>query len=251
MKGRKIGIIVVILFIFVMAMIFVMMKLSDISSRSFLSKSRMDTEERVELLSQYDYMIYWIGECPEELQSSGANITVLAPENMNDSTMPVKWSSFHYTEYDEEGNLVKEVIPRDYPEKMLIVLNAGRALTEGEADVLNRCVVDNYIPLIVIGKPGIDDIRSRYLLVEKDYGFNDTMEFITGEGATDNTVSSEAVEKGGRDLTDEVLDRAIELFAIDLGPEPEVVGTVPSETSSEETEISETMMGTETEGSIS
>lgn len=251
MKGRKIGIIVVILFIFVMAMIFVMMKLSDISSRSFLSKSRMDTEERVELLSQYDYMIYWIGECPEELQSSGANITVLAPENMNDSTMPVKWSSFHYTEYDEEGNLVKEVIPRDYPEKMLIVLNAGRALTEGEADVLNRCVVDNYIPLIVIGKPGIDDIRSRYLLVEKDYGINDTMEFITGEGATDNTVSSEAVEKGGRDLTDEVLDRAIELFAIDLGPEPEVVGTVPSETSSEETEISETMMGTETEGSIS
>jgi len=247
MKGRKIGLIVVILFIFVMAMVFVMMRLSDISSRSFLSRSRMDTEERVQLLSEQDYMIYWIGECPQELQDSGANITVIAPEMMNDSTMPVKWSSYHYVEYDEEGNILQEVTPREYPEKMLIVLNSGRALTEGEADVLSRCVVENYIPLIVIGKPAIDDIRDRFLLVSKDYGINDTMEFINGEGYTDNTVSPEAVEKGGRDLADEVLDRAIELFAMDLRPGPEVVGTVPSETSSDESDITET----ETEGSMS
>ena len=251
MKGKKTGLIVIILLIFVMAMVFVMMRISDISSRSFLFRSKMDTEERIEALSEYDYMIYWIGECPSELTGSDANITVLAPENMNDSTMPVKWSSYHYTEYDEDGNLVKEVLPRDYPEKMLIVLNIGRALTEGEADVLNRCVVDNYIPMIVIGKPTIDDVRQRYYLVSRDYGLNDTMEFITGEGASDNTVSSRAVEAGGRELADEVLDRAIALFAMDLLPDPEVVGTVPDGSDISESYMEETTGSVaETEGSI-
>ena len=217
MKGKNAVVIVIVLAVFAIAMFFMMNMLKGLGSKRASEKSSEEINALAASFADKDMMIYMIGDCPEDLRLLGDKLTVMSPEDMNENNMPVKWSGTHFIEYDQWGSKVDEVTHRDYPENMLIILNISRPLTDGEADIISRCAVDNKIPLIIIGKDTIEDFRARVMLVKKNYGSFDSMEFIAGVGGEDMPLSASSVENGGRDLASEIMMFALDLFTTEDG----------------------------------
>ena len=164
------------------------------------------------LAAKDDLMIYWVGEFPPELSGIANVVTVISPDQINEEIMPIKSSTFKSTEYDEFGNVVKEIIPREYKDNMIIVLYNVSLVTDEQKDVILDCVAQNSVPVLAIGRSSIALIREILMYTPGDFAEYDSFYYRLGEGYKDHVLDNASMEAGGEKFALNLMDYLYELF---------------------------------------
>ena len=185
------------------------------------------------LSTKDDLMIYWIGTFPPELAGISGVVTVISPGDITEENMPIKYSSFKSTEYDEFGNVIKEIVPRDYKDNMIIIISNVGMLSEPEKDVILNCIAQNNVPVLAIGKSSITLIRRTLMYTDGVFEQDDSFYYKLGEGYKDHVLDNAAITAGGDEYALELYEYLYSLFYDDT----EEQETVVSETTLTETTI--------------
>ena len=164
------------------------------------------------LASKDDLMIYWIGTFPAELTEMSNVVTVIAPGEITEENMPVKSSTFKTTEYDEFGNVIKEIVPRNYKDNMLIVIYDVEMMSESEKDVILNCIAQNNVPVLAIGRNSITLIRQTLMYTDGTFEQNDSFYYKLGEGYRDHVLDNSAISAGGNDFALDLMNYIYSLF---------------------------------------
>lgn len=206
MNGRKTATVVAILLFVTGVIWFLMLQVNKIAEaqKELLKEAR--TSEAAARFDGEDLMIWFIGDPIPGLELLGDKMTVIAPEAVSSSNMPVRWSSVRSTEYDDNGRVMNEVIPRDYPDKMFVIVNTSYEFTPEQLEVLRNCAVDNDVPVFLIGEHAIDAFRRTLILVEKDYTEDSNMLFTSWNNAVDDPIDPEIVAGGGSEYAEAIMN---------------------------------------------
>ncbi|MCQ2503989.1 MAG: hypothetical protein MJ103_02025 [Saccharofermentans sp.] len=204
------------------------------------SKREADISSHAELLAglEGDYMVYYIGEPSAEVRAGIPNLTVLTPELINNVTMPIKWSDIHSIERDSSGNIINEVVPRDYPSYMLIYVGSDVSLTEEQLEIIRNCNCENDVPLIIEGEANINAYRAYIFMVHHDLGDHATTMFVPWSGPVDNIIPEETVTGDQAMFVNALIDvlisnaEQIDDYRIDSTVFIETESTIPPETES-------------------
>ena len=164
------------------------------------------------LTSRDDLMIYWIGAFPPELTGISDVVTVIMPGEITEENMPIKYSTFKSTEYDADGNIIKEVIPRDYKDNMIIIISDVGMLTDPEKDIILNCIAQNNVPVLAIGKSSITLIRRTLMYTDGVFEQNDSFYYKLGEGYKDHVLDNAAITAGGDEYALELYEYLYSLF---------------------------------------
>ncbi len=178
--------------------------------RNAVLKRQKDIEEKIASLNAMDLTIYWIGDVPEELESLKPKINIIKPDQIRNDNMPIKSTTFHITIKGEDGSK-KEIIPRDYSEFMLIVINTGSDLTDDANEVLRNCIVDNGVPVLCIGGKPCDTVGT-ILIHGAGYSSDYSMLYKLKEGYEEPYLDTKAVASGGIDLAEALCNKLCEYF---------------------------------------
>lgn len=192
-------------FIIAVAMIF-----NTSTRRESALKRQSAVEEKIKYLNSVDLTIYWIGDLPKELESLGQSVQVIKPEEISKDNMPIKSSTFHITVTDEAGNS-KEIIPRNYSEYMLIVINTGDGFSEGGKEIIRNCIVDNAVPVIGIGGNACNLIGG-ILIHGGGYTSDYSMFYRVKEGYEEPYFTADAVTAGGIGIAEEFTSKITAYF---------------------------------------
>ena len=205
MQGRNIALYIIILALTAAAILFMMYQTRRIDANLYNSQVEANTEELIADLDQLDYEIYWIGELPQYMDGIADHVTLLTAADANSDTLPVVEGTFGFNEYDETGALVSHTEQRDYASYMMIVVNTSEELTEETLSAIQDSVVENHVPILLIGDQNINAFRSYMILVEKDYEANSSLFFEISRYPEDNPLDPEAVGAGGHAYADALL----------------------------------------------
>ncbi|MBR5358257.1 MAG: hypothetical protein IK128_03485 [Clostridiales bacterium] len=183
------------------------------------------------LSTRDDLMIYWIGTFPPELAGISDVVTVINPGEITEENMPIKYSSFKSTEYDEFGNVVNEIVPRDYKDNMIIIISNVGMITDAEKDVLLNCIAQNNVPVLAIGRSSITLIRRTLMYTDGVFEQDDSFYYKLGEGYKDHVLDNAAITAGGDEYALELCEYLYSLFYDDA----EEIETTAAETTLTET----------------
>ena len=82
-------------------------KLKEMASRA----EQKEVDSQISLLTNLDLTIYWIGDVPSELSALSPVMSVISPGSVNSDNMPIKSSSFHVVDYNQNGDVTGEAVP--------------------------------------------------------------------------------------------------------------------------------------------
>ena len=135
MSRGKTGVLVLI-GLAAMFFIFIAMLFGSSTKRQAAINRITALNDRCDLIAEQDITIYWIGsELPSDLEHMAPAVSLLSYEGANRETLPIKTSSFHITEYNEDGDVIAEQVPREYPRYMMIVITGKQRPTPPSAAV--------------------------------------------------------------------------------------------------------------------
>lgn len=177
-----------------------------------VSKTNQVTFAAERLAAKEDLMIYWVGEFPPELSGIANVVTVISPDQISEDSMPIKYSTFKITVYDELGNVAEEIIPRDYKDNMIIVLYNVSLVTDEQKDVILDCIAQNSVPVLAIGRNSISLVREILMYTPGSFEQNDSFYYKLGEGYKDHVLDNASITAGGEDFAINVMDYIYELF---------------------------------------
>lgn len=246
MRKRNEGVVIAIIVIFAGIMFFLMARLSGNLEKVSQKNKQTQIQDMVTELSSLDYSVYWIGTPPSGLREMlGENLIVVPVDSINDDTMPVGTLLSTVTRTDKDGYSHREHSRNEYADLLLIVVNVGAELSSDDWEIIRKCVVDNSIPIELIGKNNIDDFRSVMLMPHKNYASDDVM-FYSVNGVDSVTLDKEEISKGGDDYNRALLTFITEVFKLPR-PTPVVVETAEHTDESDMNIIVETHYSDETE----
>ncbi|MBO4460362.1 MAG: hypothetical protein J5778_06880 [Clostridiales bacterium] len=226
-----------------MAFLAVIMINNNAQKRNAAGEKALELTENARILSERDITIYWLGEFPAELSPLQEKTVIVTPGSATSDVMPVKASSVSLIEYDKRGQVVSQVNARTYTSDLLIVINKVTTLTEDDIEVIRQCITANDVPIVIMGKDPIVNIRKAMYKITGSYDQYDSVFYVFDEGFDEHIIDNKITEEGGvayyRALTDYLLkyyeakDKAAE--------EAEATATTTEETTTaEETEESVT-----------
>jgi len=186
MKASKIVFFIIFVVLLSLGLIFLSNAIKNTFKISLRQMGQAAMNSASEKLEDFEFGIYWIGDCPEPVKNNVPEITFVPTDAINGDNMPIVWSDVEYTIYAEDGSVVEHVVPRDYPHNMLIVVNNVTDLSEDSLEVIRQCAVDNKVPVLLIGRDTISAFREYINWSPKDYESDDTMLFSVylDEGVT-------------------------------------------------------------------
>lgn len=167
---------------------------------------RAELEARLDDIASSDITIYWIGELPKELEHLSPVVKVIAPENVNKETIPVRGPAFHYEEYSPEGELISEETPRDYSRHMLIVITGNPEISDAGKEALLDAISKNGVPALGIGDEAAEVLGQIISYRRLKRGPGSSLYYCLGAGYKENPIPEEAVKAGGMDLAEAVPD---------------------------------------------
>lgn len=170
--------------------------------RNAALKRQGDLEEKITHLNSKDLTIYWVGSVPEEFESLKPKINVIKPGEVRNDNMPVKSSTFRISVKEEDGSK-KEIVPRDYSEYMILVINTGEGVTDDGKEVIRNCIVDNGVPVICIGGKACDMV-SAILIHGAGYSSDYSIFYKLNDGYEEPYLDAKAVSAGEMDLAEEL-----------------------------------------------
>jgi hypothetical protein len=211
------------IFVIVAAAAFVLLFVALMYNAASLQKQNINTANQVSdatarLAAKEDLMIYWIGDLPPELSGLANVVTVIPPEQISEENMPIKYSTFKITEYDENGDLKQEIIPRDYKENMIIILYNVTMLPDEQKEVILNCVAQNGVPVLAIGKSSISLIRETLMYTAGSFEENDSFYYKLDDGYKDHVLDNAAIASGGSEFAINLTDY---LYGMFYSEEPE------------------------------
>ena len=210
---RKRAYIVVIVAAAVLLLLFVGLMYNAASlKKQSVSKTNQVTYAAQKLAAKEDLMIYWIGDLPPELSGIANVVTVIAPDQISEDTMPIKYSTFKVTVYNEDGSVAKQVEPRDYKDNMIIILYNVSLFTDEQKDILLNCITENNVPMLAIGESSIAFIREALMYTPGSFEQNDSFYYKLDEGYKDHVLDNKAITAGGEDFALDLMDYLYELF---------------------------------------
>ena len=208
MSKGKTGLIVLTLFAAAF-FLFIAILFDSSTKRQDALDRKAELESRLTELSQLDLRIYWIGEPPSQLATLEPVISVVTPESASEDTLPVKGPSFHTTEYTPDGQVVSEDIPKEYPEKMLIVITGNPNLPEKGREALLDAVSKNGVPVLAIGDEASEFLSGVISYRRLHKGEGSSLYYCLGHGYKENPIKPDLVKAGGIDLAEAIPDRII------------------------------------------
>lgn len=170
--------------------------------RNAVLKREEAVEEKIKYLNSKDLTIYWIGTVPEELESLKEKINIIKPGEVRNDNMPVRTSSFRISVKEEDGSK-KEIVPRDYSEYMILVINTGDGITDDGKEVIRNCIADNDIPVICIGGEACNMVGT-LLIHGAGYSSDYSIFYKLSDGYEEPFLDAAAVTSGGMDLAEEL-----------------------------------------------
>ena len=202
---NKTGLIVLVLltasFFFFMALLFG----SNTQVKAGLER-KAELEARLDEIAESDITIYWIGELPKELEHLAPVVNIIAPENVNKETIPIKGPAFHFEEYSPEGVLISEETPREYSAHMLIVISGNPEFSDAGKEALLDAISKNGVPALGIGDEAAEALGQVISYRRLKRGPGSSLYYCLGAGYKENPISEEAVKAGGMDLAEAIPD---------------------------------------------
>ena len=212
MERKKVYIVVIVAAACLTLLMVVLMFNAASLQKQNINLTNQVTYASEKLAAKEDLMIYWVGDFPPEFAGIANVVTVIPPSQINEEIMPIKSSTFKSTEYDEYGNIVKEIIPREYKDNMIIVLYNVSLVTDEQKEVILNCVAQNGVPVLAIGKGSIALIREALMYTPGDFAEYDSFYYKLGEGYKDHVLDNESMETGGEKFALNLMDYLYELF---------------------------------------
>lgn len=216
MERNKASVIVIFLlagFFFIgIAMVF-----NTSARRSAVLSRQEEVDKKIEFLNSIDLTIYWIGEVPAELEKLKDSMVIIKPEDISKENMPVKSTTFHITITDPDDESGRptlpptEILPRDYSEYMLIVVNTADGFSEISDDILHNCIVDNGVPVLSIGGSASDHIGT-ILIHGAGYSSDYSMFYKLREGYNEPFLDKKSVSSGGLEFAEELTAKLSNYF---------------------------------------
>ena len=217
MNRSKTGLIVLTI-LAAMFFLFIAILFGSSSKRKDVIDRKAALDARLSAFAQMDITIYWIGEFPSELEVLAPVTQVIPPESASSENLPVKSTTFHTTERDEFGNIVKEDIPREYSRYMLIVISGNPVLSDSAKEALNNAVALNGVPVYAIGDEASDLVGSVLLYNRRKSGPGSSLFYSLSSRYKENPIPEDKVLAGGMDLAEslpEIIDLAIAQYPTD------------------------------------
>lgn len=174
--------------------------------------------DRLEAIVETDITIFWIGDVPEELSVLSPVIRVIPSESANKDNLPVKGPAFHTIEYNEDGQVVAEDIPKDYPRYMFIVISGMPNLSDSGKEALLDAVSQNGVPVLALGDAASETLCEILCYTRVHKGEGSSLYYCLGSGYKENPISQEYVIEGGMNLA-ETLPDVISLAMTDYKPQ--------------------------------
>lgn len=217
MNKSKAGLIVLVFltagFFFFLAMLF-----GSSTQRQAVIDRKAEVEANLDAIAESDITIYWIGELPQELEHLSPVVNVIAPGNITKETIPVRAHSFHFEEYNPDGVLVNEEIPREYSAHMMIVITGNPVISDDGKAALLDAISKNGVPVLAIGDEASEVLGEILSYRRFKRGPGSSLYYCLGAGYTENLIPVETVKAGGMDLA-EALPDAISLAVSDYIPQ--------------------------------
>ena len=201
-----------------MFFLFVAILFGSSTKRQGIIDRKEAVNAKLNAIAETDITIYWIGGFPSELEALSSVTNVISPENASTETLPVKSGNIHFTENDEHGNVVKEDIPRDYSEHMLIVITGNPEFSDSGKEALLDAITKNGVPVIALGDEAAGYLGSLLLHIRYKEGPGSSLYYCLGKGYKENPVPADKVSAGGMDLA-EVIPDIIDLANVDYAPQ--------------------------------
>ena len=217
MSKGKTGLIVLTL-LAVMFFLFIAILFGSSTKRQKNIDRKADIEAQLDVIAQMDITIYWIGEVPGELEHLMPVINVIPPETASFENLPAVNAKIPFQEYDSNGKLVDEVVPREYSENMLIVLTGNPVLSETGKEALLDSISKNGVPVIAIGDEAATYLAKILQRVRYHPGPGSSLYYCLGKGYKENLIPVEKVAAGGIDLA-EGIPVIIEISNADYVPQ--------------------------------
>lgn len=175
--------------------------------------------DRCDSIAEQDITIFWIGtEIPSDLEHMNPVITMLSYEGANRETLPIKTSSFHVTEYNEDGLVVDEHIPREYPRYMFIVITGNPVMSDSGKEALRDAITMNGVPVLAIGDEASEFVSGLLMYSRFKSGPNSSLYYCLGSGYKENPIPEDKVASGGFDLAEQIPD-LVSLAMTDFKPQ--------------------------------
>jgi hypothetical protein len=217
MSRGKTGLIVLTI-LAAMFFLFIAVLFGSSSKRQEVIDRKAALEEKLSAIAQMDITIYWIGEFPPELEVLAPVTQVIPPESASAENLPIKSTTFHTTERDEYGKIVKEDIPREYSRYMLIVVSGNPVLSDSGKEALNNAIAANGVPVYAIGDEASDLVGSILLYSRRKNGLGSSLFYSLSSRYKENPISEDIVQAGGMDLAEAlpgIIDLAIAQYPTD------------------------------------
>lgn len=209
MGRNKTGIIVLVLlagfFLIGIAMVF-----NTSVRRESALKHQSSINEKIEFLNSIDLTVYWVGGFPSEIENLRQSAKIIMPEAVSQDNMPIRSSTFRITIKEDNGG-TKEIVPREYSEYNLLVINTGSGFTDEGKEVIRNCIVDNDVPVLCIGKEACEFIGT-LLIHGSGYKAEHSIFYRRSEGYKEPFLDTKAVAAGGADLADALCSSICEYF---------------------------------------
>jgi len=177
-------------------------KLKEMASRA----EQKEVDSQISLLTNLDLTIYWIGDVPSELSALSPVMSVISPGSVNSDNMPIMSSSFHVVDYNQNGDVTGEAVPRDYSYSMIIVLYHVSGLSADEQSVLSDCISRNGVPVLAIGSDSIALVRSVLMYSQGSFAPDDSFYYHLGEGYKDYCIDNSSIKAGGVTAAKAIVD---------------------------------------------
>ena len=209
MSRGKTGLIVLTI-LAAMFFLFIAILFGSSSKRQGVIDRKAALDEKLSAYAQMDITIYWIGEFPVT--------QVIAPESVSSDNLPIKTSSIHVTERDEFGNVVKEEIPREYSQYMLIVISGNPVLSDSAKEALSNAVAKNGVPVFAIGNEASEIIGNILMYYRHKSGPGSSLFYSLSSRYKENPIPEDIIQAGGMDLAEampEIIDLAIAQYSAD------------------------------------
>lgn len=205
MSKGKTGLIVVV-FLAAMFFVFIAVLFGSSTKRQGAIDKKEELESKFDTILENDITVYWIGSVPSDFEYMSSVIKEIPPESVSASNLPVKGPSFHVTEYNSDGLIVNEQVPKEYSRYMLIVISGNPALSDSGKAALSDAVAQNGVPVLSVGDEASDLLCEILSYHRYKTGPGSSLYYCLGAGYKQNPLAEDAVKEGGFDLASAVAD---------------------------------------------
>ena len=231
MSRGKTGLIVLVL-IAAMFFLFIAILFGSSTKRQGVIDRKAELDAKLDAIAKEDITIYWIGDAPPaEMEHLLPVIKILPPESVSKDTLPVKSTTFHFTERNEAGLVVNEDIPREYSKYMVIFISGNPMLSSDAKSALLDCASQNGVPVIAVGDEASELLGEVLSYRRFKKGPGSSLLYSRGSiRYKENPLPEEAVKSGGMDLSEALPEVIYLVTGLTPAAEETASSEVPSET---------------------